>query len=345
MLPALHSIFALSKRSSGMAFRKTFVLSTEDVNTYGFWIRTAGIKLDNAKKNCPAFYDHRTWEEPIGHWENLRVQDGKLLGDVVIEGADDREKMYIRKIENGDIKGASGGFDPFVWNDSPEVLKQGQTRPVLDECELFEGSITPLPGNQSALALKNESSLIVLNATNQNIIPNLKTEPDMKQIALSLCLSETATEQQITEAVKLLLSKAANVDAMQKVIEEHVASKLEGKQKDFFISLSKTNMQEAMNFLALNKTAEAVEETPAATTTGTPAATTGKTAVVKDVKVSTMLQRGNAAAAPAENKECLDYLRKHNPTELARIRKDDPEQYAQLAREYNEGVRYTGKGK
>lgn len=325
-----------------MAFKRTFVLSTEDVNTYGFWVKTSGIKLENAKKNCPAFYNHRTWEEPIGHWENLRKEDGKLLGDLVIEGADEREKMYIRKIENGDIKGASGGFDPFKWNDTPEQLKQGQRRPTLDQCELFEGSITPLPGNQNALALKKgEDSMVVLSADNeQNHIPLLKQEPDMKQIALSLGLADTATEQQITDAIKVLLSKTANADAMQKVIEENVASELEGDKKEFFISLSKTNFSEAMKFLSLNKKTD--EPTVGAEGSDT---SKGANRVQKDVKVSEMIQLGaNRNATPAEEgKDSFDYLQKHNQVELRRIHKDEPEKYLQLAADYKKGVRYTGK--
>lgn len=336
--------FLPCKRDNSMAFKKTFVLSTEDLNTHGFWVRTSGVSLENAKKNLPAFYNHRTWEEPIGHWENPRVVDNEILADLVIEGADDREKMYIRKIENGDIKGASMGLDPFEWSEDPLALKQGQTRPTLEKSELYEGSITPLPANKASLALKKkQGSVIVLSDEGDlnNIIPNLKPQNDMKQIALKLGLSENATEQEILTKIIELSAKAANAEAMQKVIEEQVTEGLTEDQKAFFVSLSKTNFPEAMKFLSLNKKAEAAEDAPeAGTVAQQPAAK-----VVKDVKVSTMLNRANAAAASQpsnEGKETFDYLRKHNSAELARIRKDEPEKYAQLAKEYENGVRYKG---
>ncbi len=322
-----------------MAFKKTFTLSTEDLNSYGFYVSTSGISLDSAKKNLPAFFNHRTWEEPIGHWENPRVVDNELLADLIIEGGDDREKMYIRKIENGDIKGASVGLDPVEWNDEPTLLKEGQTRPVLLKSELFEASITALPANKSALALKKkQGSVIVLSDDNDldNTIPKFKKPNDMKQIALKIGLSENATEQEILTRIIELSAKAANAEAMQKVIEEKVASDLPEDQKAFFTSLSKTNFPEAMNFLALNKKTEGAEETAADGKDGKP-----QGAVVKNMKVTELLKRGTPAAAPAaDGKETLDYLRRHNSAELARIRKDEPEKYEQLAKEYANGVRY-----
>lgn len=162
----------------------------------------------------------------------------------------------------------------------------------------------------------------------------------MKQIALKLGLSENATEQEILTKIIELSAKAANAEAMQKVIEEQVTEGLTEDQKAFFVSLSKTNFPEAMKFLSLNKKAETEEDATEAKPAPQPA---GK--VVKDVKVSTMLNRANAAAATQtsnEGKETFDYLRKHNSAELSRIRKDDPEKYAQLAKEYENGVRHKG---
>ena len=74
-----------------MAFKKTFVVSDETVNSSGFRIITAGIRLDNAKKNCPCFYDHKTYEVPLGHWENLRIENNRLLADLVINGDNERD--------------------------------------------------------------------------------------------------------------------------------------------------------------------------------------------------------------------------------------------------------------
>lgn len=319
-----------------MAFKKTFILSTEAVNTYGFVVLTAGINIENAKKNCPCFYDHRTWEVPLGHWENLRKENNQLLGDLVIEGITDEEKTYIAKIQNGDIKGASVGLDSLVWDNSQApILMNGQTRPTLNESELFEASITPLPGNTSALALKHEGSLIQLNANNSNtIIPNFKID-NMKQIALKLGLGENATENEIVTAIVALQLKSKQGEDFQTEMLKDADNDLTDDNKEVFIELSKINPAKALKFAQLNKKPIEAADT---TTVETPAKT-----VTKDVRVSALLNRGTQATANADDgKDTFDYLQKHNTAELARIKKEEPEKYVQLTAAYAKGVRFKG---
>ncbi|MCX6210135.1 MAG: HK97 family phage prohead protease [Bacteroidetes bacterium] len=324
-----------------MAFKKTFVLSTEAVNTYGFVVLTAGINIDSAKKNCPCFYDHNTWEVPLGHWENLRKENNQLLGDLVIEGSNEREKQYITKIENGDIKGASIGMDTLQWDLTPQaVLLNGQTKPTLISCDLFEASITPLPGNNNALALKHDGSLITLNSNNhKNIIPNLKNT-DMKQIALKIGLAETATENEIVTAINALQLKSQQGEAFQTEMLKDADKDLTDDNKEVFVELSKTNPAKALKFAQLNKKVDDTEST-VETTQGKATAT-----VVKDVKVSALLKRSagdNSQHDNKDGKDTFDYLQKHNSVELSRIKKEDPEKYNQLATDYGNGIRYTGK--
>ena len=322
-----------------MAFKKTFVVSDESVNSYGFRIITAGIRLENAKKNCPCFYDHKTWDIPLGHWENFRIENNRLLADLVINGDNEREKNYIKKIENKDIQGCSVGADPLKWNEDPLQMMQGQTRPTCEECELIEISITPLPGNNGALALKHEGSLITLNSTNENIIiPNLKPVENMKRIALTLGLAEAATEDQIIDAIRLHQAKAGNADAMAAVIEDQLTEGLDTEQKAFFVKLSKTDVPAAMDYLKLNRPSVIADEDETTTTTAK------KPAIVKDMKVSDIIKQGRKGGEGSEDgKDSFDYLQKKNPIELKRIHSEEPEKYQELAKAYGEGVRYTGK--
>lgn len=330
-----------------MGFKKTFLVSDQSVNSYGFATRTAGIRLDNAKKNCPCFYEHDTDDIPLGHWENFKVDGVKLYADLVIEGANEIEKTYIRKIQNGDIKGASIGADPITWNNDPQKLQQGQTMPWLEESDLFEISLTALPGNSNALALKKDGSIVRLNSSNTKLfIPQIKNEPDMKQIALKLGLHENATENEILNALVAVQLKAAHAEAMQKVIEDNVASQLEGEHKTFFVQLSKTNLAEAMTFLTLHKKVATEIEDTVETTAPAGSAQTAK--VIKNIPVSALLKKGanlKEVDEDAEGKNTFDYLQRHNTVELNRIRKEEPEKYAQLTKAYGEGVRYKGKGK
>lgn len=324
-----------------MAFKKTFIVSDESVNSYGFWVRTMGIHLEKAKQNCPAFFNHETWKVPLGHWENLRVdENSRLLADLVIEGTSDEEKMYIRKIDNGDIRGASIGVDVIALNDDVLQLKPGQTRPALQESELFEISVTPLPGNSNALALRYKGKLVTLTngQINDSIpIPLLNKESDMKSIALKLGLSETATETQILEAISKLQLTANGSEEMRLHIETQAVEQLDTEEKkQLFTELTKSNFKAALSFLKLNKTP--AEPPPAGA--GAEAAK-----IKKDVRVSELVQKGKQQLTKEpgnteESKETFDYLQKHNTVELGRIRRHEPEKYQQLVADYANGMRY-----
>lgn len=305
-----------------MAFKKTFIVSTEDVNTYGFWVNTSGIDLSNAQNNCPAFYNHNTWEIPLGHWVNIRTNGTQLLADVVIEGATEREKEYIRKIENGDIKGASVGLDPLMWSSEPVNIKASQSKETLLKSSLFEISLTPLPGNQSALALKHNGSLIKLTADNaHNLTPQLqKNTINMEAIALKLGLNKTATENEIiTEIGNLQQKHSVDKELVNSLISES-AEGLEEEDKRVFETLCKTDVAQAIKYAKKNKPVE----------------------LKKEVTISSLIKKGTADDGD-NGKGCYDYLQKHNPLELKKIRQEDPEKYAQLAKEYANGVRYENK--
>lgn len=316
-----------------MAFKKTFLLSDESINTYGWWILLSGVDLSAVQKNCPLYYDHRTWEIPLGHVENIRLQKDQLFGDIVIEGGNDAEREYIRKIENGDIKGCSLGIDPIEWSEDPDLIKQGQRRATLSKCCPFEVSITPLPANKNALALRNGNDFITLSADKSyDFIPDLKPQINMKKIAVLLGMAETATEDQLCEAVKGIQLKAGTVDSLQKTIEDTVTKDLPEAQKNFFLSLSKTNMTAALEFLKLSAAA------PAA---AAPAAEAVAPVAGKAVKIADLIQLKKAdAEKTADGKDSFDYMQRHNSVELGRIKSEEPEKYQALVADYSKGVRY-----
>ena len=50
---------------------------------------------------------------------------------------------------------------------------------------------------------------------------------------------------------------------------------------------------------------------------------------------------GGGKSTPTTPETTFDYLQKHNVLELKRIRESDPTKYAQLAKDYENGVRYS----
>jgi HK97 family phage prohead protease len=264
--------------------KKTFVLSDESVNSYGFRVLTAGIDLTDFARNPIMLWNHtRSWADtedsilPIGRWENLRTQDGKLLGDAVFDTEDGFAAKIAGKVQRGVIKACSIGFQTLETSDAPEYLIKGQTRPSVTKCKLVEVSVTDIPANAHAVSLYDAKGHIieltaetvdsVLNicARNCNLKYNNKTEK-MKLIALALGLPDLATEAEIMAKVQQLLqlqeqlaekereittlqaaAKEAQKNAIEKLVNDAIAAKkLTAGQKAHFVSIGETMGVEAL---------------------------------------------------------------------------------------------------
>ncbi|MCL2291222.1 MAG: hypothetical protein FWC34_11080 [Bacteroidetes bacterium] len=251
--------------------KKTFVLSDESVNSYGFRVLTAGIDLERFLKNPVMLWNHtRAWRDtedtilPIGRWENLRVEDGKLLGDTCFDMDDPFAAKIANKVEKGFIKASSVGIEKIALSDAPEYLLPGQTRMTVTRSLLLEASLTDIPSNANAVSLYDDKgNIIELNADGECLIGLLNSnnqnqnEKNMKFIALKLGLSENATEAEILAKVQELLAlqakldekdneiatlKTAALDAEKKTITKMVddavvAGKLSADQKAHFITI------------------------------------------------------------------------------------------------------------
>ena len=91
---------------------KTFVLHDETVNTYGFRMLTDGANLAEFRKNPVMLLDHMDWKLPIGRWENIRKEGGKILADAVFDMRDPNAAEVARKVDENFIRMASIGAWP-----------------------------------------------------------------------------------------------------------------------------------------------------------------------------------------------------------------------------------------
>jgi len=123
----------------------TFVFSTKDVDRDGDRVMQ-DWDLDDFNKNpiALAFHDHK---QPIGVWENIRVEAGKLLGDLKLasRGTSQFIDTLHNLVEQKILKAVSVGF------------RSGKYEPNdfggydLSENSLFECSLVSVPANQNAL--------------------------------------------------------------------------------------------------------------------------------------------------------------------------------------------------
>jgi HK97 family phage prohead protease len=289
--------------------KHTFILSDESVNSYGFRVLTTGINTERFEQNPVMLYEHNTGQL-IGRWENIRKEDGKLKADAVFDEEDELAQKVSKRVEKGFLKGASIGF-----NINKAV---GDT---VTESLLMEASIVTLPGNGNALRLYADGRLLTdaevkefaLNLKTQITNQNSQITNKMKLNATNLTalgINEDATEEQLNSAVAMAMEEnkrlkaeldKINSEKIEAMLDEAItAGKLKAEQKGQFAKLAAADLEAVKSVIA------------------------GLSAAVKPADV----------IKPGEQTEKKTFaeLRK-NPAELAKLKAEQPEEYAKLLKE------------
>jgi hypothetical protein len=145
---------------------KTFILSDESVNEYGYRILTNGINLDNFKRNPVMLYAHLRQEAtgkpilPIGKWENIRKEGGQLLAEAYFDMNDPFARSIANKVDQGILNAASVHINMLTLSDDPALQWPGQTLSTIIASELIEVSIADIPGNKNAVRLYSHNRLV-----------------------------------------------------------------------------------------------------------------------------------------------------------------------------------------
>jgi HK97 family phage prohead protease len=180
------------------------ILSTEDLNSYGFWVLTSGIMLKRFKQNPVVTLNHDTWSMSIGKITNIQVENGQLVGEIEFDEEDEKGKELKRKYEKGFMSGFSIGIKILTLSEDPKWIKEGQTRATIIKSELMEIACATVPSNSNAVKLYDaDGEILNLSSTKlKTIVPELnKKENKMKEIALALGLSENATQEEINAKI------------------------------------------------------------------------------------------------------------------------------------------------
>ncbi len=227
---------------------KSFVLSDESINSYGFRVLTSGINLENFKRNPIMLWNHtRSWTDknnamlPIGKWENIRIKDSKLIADPVFDTDDEFAAKIAKKVEKGIINMTSIGIVVNEESDAPEHILQGQRRKTVTKSTLREASVVDIGSNANAVVLYDDGGKIIeLNADGNCAVGLInssnnknKKQMELKQIALSLGLSEQATEAEVTAKITAL--REAETSKKQSAKEKELADRiavLEAEKKE-----------------------------------------------------------------------------------------------------------------
>lgn len=334
--------------------KKTFVVSDESLNRYGFRVLTAGIDIKQFKKNPIMLYMHErnlhrpTGDEVIGYWENIRVKGTQLLADAVFDETNKFAQKIAKKVKGGFIKMASIGIQKTEVSEDKKHLIAGQTRATVTRSILQEISIVDMGGNSNALKLyANNGQDYELDQLNLQAKPteNLKTDIDMslKSVALALGLNAEANEAEVITAATKLKADKDSAETKLTVMQ----SEIQTAQKAERVAL----MAKAKKLEVLPENMEATYEAlfdanhestklalQSLIDTNSNANTNGQEQLGNFVK---NINQNSGSKKTPTGKECFDYLQKHDVAKLRYIKEHDPTTYTQLANDYGNGVRYS----
>lgn len=132
----------------------TFVLCDgSKTNSYGFRVDLAGLDTERFRANPVMLYRHDS-SQVIGRWENLRIEDGKLMADAVFDTEDEEAAKIAGKVERGFLKGCSMGIRILDLHEIEGV-------DVATRSELIEGSVCPIPSDAGAIVLYDENRKVL----------------------------------------------------------------------------------------------------------------------------------------------------------------------------------------
>lgn len=246
-------------------------ISNEALNSYGTRIITSGIDISQFQKNPILLYMHERGEV-IGTVENLAVEGDALVGDLSFDEVTELSKRVAAQFAKGSLRCVSAGLRIVELSDAPEMVVQGQTRSTVTRSILREVSVVDIPANPDAVRLYDvDGKLLELSDSGESSLPKLSLTPnsnnsimDLKALALSMGLPETATEADIqakaaelsasSQELKTLkdqnaqMTLAAITTAVETAIKEN---RLAADKKDQFISLGqKIGLEELQSTLA-----------------------------------------------------------------------------------------------
>lgn len=215
-----------------------FVLSDATVDRVGDVIEPDGWDLKNFKKNPIALFGHNSGF-PIGKWENLRVEGGKLIARLkfAAKGTSARIDELASLVEQGILRAVSVGFRPIKSEPLDPERPYGPQR--YTKQELLETSLVSVPANPAALAFAKSLNLSAeimdlafgehaetrrrtLTATGGNAVtrPIIERPPAMKTLAQRIEDAQNELNAKRDKLAELNAAETLDLDAIEELNEQ-----------------------------------------------------------------------------------------------------------------------------
>lgn len=129
-----------------------FILSTGLIDRHGDMVDQETWNLEHFEKNPSFFFQHNSWDFPLGKWLRLWFEDDPEMGKVLVGEAkfsvdiDETSKRAWEHVKEGNLKMVSVGFIPHrvEYDEEKDCYK-------LYDNELLEASLVGIGSNRQAL--------------------------------------------------------------------------------------------------------------------------------------------------------------------------------------------------
>ena len=165
---------------------------------------------------------HRREEGIALKWEDLHIEDDKIVGTPVINLSNGRGEQTCSEAENGFLNAASVGHIVVLeYSMDKDMMLPGQTGPTITKWYNKECSLVDIPGNRNALTLLYDAQENELNLADLNIkspLIQVMQQGTMKDLCLALNIVTEADEMVVATAVRELVTKADELQMENKVL-------------------------------------------------------------------------------------------------------------------------------
>jgi hypothetical protein len=306
--------------------KKRLIISTEEVNRYGYRVLSGGGRFDKYMKNPVLLFGHNWSEAPIGRLEDIQLENGNITAIPVFDEDDEFGLACKHKWEKGFLFAASIYFDPISTSSDTALILPGQSGETVTEWDLLEVSMVTIPGNGGAavgMSLSYRSSTDILSLT--------KPIMDFTKIAQALNLTgDVITEELIVLAIEKLKTdnnalSASRIDTL--LATGKANGNVTADNEKNWRALAMKDFDSTANLLNVS-----APEQPNTTDATKPA---GKATILG------MLSSGNQTQPPAANGReawTFDDWSKKDHKGLSAMRKEDPKRYEALAQQKLDAV-------
>lgn len=251
-------------------------LTNDTLNSYGYRVLTDGVDITQYERNPILLYMHNRGKA-IGLIKDIRKEKDEITGELAFDEATELSSQCKKQWDFGSLRMVSIGFEIIETSEAAELIVPGQRYATVTKARLIEVSLVDIGANNDAIRLHKDGQLITLSEGGDCPLPRLNHKPtnnqpqmDIKTLALTLGLPETADEAAVNAKLAELRQKNAEADSLRQendslklaqvtsAVDGAIAArKIPADKKQHFLDLGK-----AVGIETLNATLESITPAP-----------------------------------------------------------------------------------